>query len=316
MTYERFTDRAKKVMALANQEAQRFNHEYVGTEHVLLGLIKDGTGISANVLKNRGISLQQVRQEVEKLVRVGPETITMGRLPLTPHTQKVLEYAREEAQNLNQSYVGLEHILLGLLREPENIAAQVLTNLGVHLEAVRREVLDLLGHGNKLANNIGSTDCSEQEVAKSSDIEKMKELIAKDEPRKIAQNIMEAQLRSLLMQNELDDELEAATREKEAAVANQDFEKALEIRKRIEELNRKKKPTVEGIATPDEFRVTEMAKGIMEFNTAVSLMRHQLLQLKTAIHEDGILIPKSETTTSLKELMRLIEETIQQLEQP
>jgi ATP-dependent Clp protease ATP-binding subunit ClpC len=145
--FERLTDRARKVMALANQEAQRFNHEYIGTEHILLGLVKEGSGVGANVLKNLGIDLRKVRLEVEKLVKSGPEMVTMGKLPQTPRAKKVIEYAIEEARNLNHNYVGTEHLLLGLLREHDGVAAQVLLNLGLKLEEVREEVLNLLGAG-------------------------------------------------------------------------------------------------------------------------------------------------------------------------
>ncbi|MCE3014316.1 MAG: ATP-dependent Clp protease ATP-binding subunit [Pirellula sp.] len=145
--YERFTDRARKVMQLANQEAQRFNHEYIGTEHILLGLVKEGSGVAANVLKNLDVDLRKIRLEVEKLVQSGPEMVTIGKLPQTPRAKKVIEYSMEEARNLNHNYVGTEHILLGLLREQEGVAAQVLMNLGMKLDDVREEVLNLLGHG-------------------------------------------------------------------------------------------------------------------------------------------------------------------------
>src|SRR4051812_26109308 len=145
--FERFTDRARKVMQLANQEAQRFNHEYVGTEHVLLGLVKEGSGVAANVLKNLDVNLRKIRVEVEKIVQSGPDMVTMGKLPQTPRAKKVIEYAIEEARNLNHNYVGTEHLLLGLLREQEGVAAQVLMNLNLKLEEVREEVLNLLGHG-------------------------------------------------------------------------------------------------------------------------------------------------------------------------
>src|SRR6059036_4116 len=144
--YERFTDRARKVMQLANQEAQRFNHEYIGTEHILLGLVKEGSGVAANVLKNLDIDLRKIRLEVEKIVQSGPDMVTMGKLPQTPRAKKVIEYSIEEARNLNHNYVGTEHLLLGLLREWEGVAAQVLMNLGLRLEDVREEVLNLLGH--------------------------------------------------------------------------------------------------------------------------------------------------------------------------
>src|SRR5437763_6691573 len=111
--YERFTDRARKVMQLANQEAQRFNHEYIGTEHILLGLIKEGQGVAGHVLKNFAIDLDTVRQEVEKIVRPGPDLVTLGKLPQTPRARSAINYAIEEARNLNHNYVGTEHLLLG-----------------------------------------------------------------------------------------------------------------------------------------------------------------------------------------------------------
>jgi len=154
--FERFTDRARKVMALANQEAQRFNHEYIGTEHILLGLVKEGSGVGANVLKNLDVDLRKVRLEVEKLVKAGPEMVTMGKLPQTPRAKKVIEFAIEEARNLNHNYVGTEHLLLGLLREHDGVAAQVLMNLGLKLEQVREEVLNLLGAGNDTDEGGGS----------------------------------------------------------------------------------------------------------------------------------------------------------------
>src|SRR5258706_509065 len=143
--FDRFPDRAKKVMNLARQEAQRFNHEYLGTEHILLGLVQEGSGVAANVLKNMSIDLNKIRAEVEKIVKTGPSMVTMGQLPFTPRAKKVLELSMEEASNLGHNYIGTEHLLLGLIKENEGIAAQVLMNLGVKLEDVREEVLDFLG---------------------------------------------------------------------------------------------------------------------------------------------------------------------------
>jgi ATP-dependent Clp protease ATP-binding subunit ClpC len=143
--FDRFTDRAKKVMNLARQEAQRFNHEYLGTEHILLGLVHEGSGVAANVLRQMNIDLAKIRSEVEKLVKSGPSMVTMGQLPFTPRAKKVLELSMEEASNLGHNYIGTEHLLLGLIKENEGIAAKVLTNLNVKLEDVREEVLEFLG---------------------------------------------------------------------------------------------------------------------------------------------------------------------------
>lgn len=143
--FERFTDHARMVMAIANQEAQRFNHEYIGTEHILLGLIKDGAGVGAAVLKDLGIDPATVIIEVEKLTRVGPEMVSMGRLPLTPRAKKVVEYAIEEARDMGHQHIGTEHLLLGLLREHDGIAAQVLMSLdGITVPTVKEKILDTL----------------------------------------------------------------------------------------------------------------------------------------------------------------------------
>jgi ATP-dependent Clp protease ATP-binding subunit ClpC len=159
--FDRFTDRAKKVMSFARQEAMKFNHEYIGTEHILLGLVQEGSGVAANVLKNMTIDLDKIRHEVEKIVKTGPSMVTMGQLPFTPRAKKVLELSLEEASQLSHNYIGTEHLLLGLIRENEGIAAQVLMNLGVKLEEVREEVLEFLGASEN--NNEDEGENSEQQ---------------------------------------------------------------------------------------------------------------------------------------------------------
>lgn len=139
--FDKFTNRAKQVIKLAKKEAQRLNHNYLGTEHVLLGLLKLGQGVAVNVLRNLNIDFETVRGEVEKLVGYGPEIQVYGDPALTGKVKKVFEFANEEAANLNHNYVGTEHLLLGLLRQTDGVAAQVLENLNVNLKEVRKEVL-------------------------------------------------------------------------------------------------------------------------------------------------------------------------------
>jgi ATP-dependent Clp protease ATP-binding subunit ClpC len=139
--FDKFTNRAKQVIKLAKKEAQRLNHNYLGTEHVLLGLLKLGQGVAVNVLRNLNIDFETVRSEVEKLVGYGPEIQVYGDPALTGKVKKVFEFANEEAANLNHNYVGTEHLLLGLLRQTDGVAAQVLENLNVNLKEVRKEVL-------------------------------------------------------------------------------------------------------------------------------------------------------------------------------
>ena len=143
--FNRFTERARKVIILAKEEARRFNHDYIGTEHILLGLIREGEGVAAAVLQKTGLSLDTIRFEVEKLVQPGPTTQILGDIPFTPRAKKVLELAAEEARSLGHNYIGTEHILLGLIREGEGVASQVLLNLGLDLNKVRSEVMELLG---------------------------------------------------------------------------------------------------------------------------------------------------------------------------
>lgn len=143
--FERFTDRARKVMALANQEAQRFNHEYIGSEHILLGLVKEGSGVASSVLQRLGVDLATARKAVEELMVPGDTAVTMGKLPQTPMGKLVIQHAISESKKLNHNYVGTEHLLLGLLHEPESMAFRVLTKCGITAKKVREDVMDLLG---------------------------------------------------------------------------------------------------------------------------------------------------------------------------
>ena len=145
--FERFTDRARKVMAIANEQVQQFNHQYIGTEHIFLGLAKEGGGTGAAVLKNLGVDIEKMLPEVEQLFKLkgGRDAVAPGKIPQTQNAIKVIEYAIEEARNLNHDYIGTEHILLGLLRVSEGIASQVLVNLGVSIENARMEIEKLPG---------------------------------------------------------------------------------------------------------------------------------------------------------------------------
>lgn len=145
--FNRFTERARKVVLLAKEEAKRFNHDYIGTEHVLLGLIREGEGVAAAVLQKLGLSPDNIRLEVEKLVQPGPATMVSGDIPFTPKAKKVIELAMDEARALGHNYIGTEHLLLGLIREGEGVASQVLLNMGLDLNKVRNEVMNLLGSG-------------------------------------------------------------------------------------------------------------------------------------------------------------------------
>ncbi|MEJ3750145.1 Clp protease N-terminal domain-containing protein, partial [Actinomycetes bacterium KLBMP 9797] len=147
--FERFTDRARRVVVLAQEEARMLNHNYIGTEHILLGLIHEGEGVAAKALESLGISLEGVRQQVEEIIGQGQQAPS-GHIPFTPRAKKVLELSLREALQLGHNYIGTEHILLGLIREGEGVAAQVLVKLGADLNRVRQQVIQLLsGHVEK-----------------------------------------------------------------------------------------------------------------------------------------------------------------------
>src|SRR5579859_4999395 len=141
--FDKFTERARKVLTLAQEEAQRFNHNYIGTEHLLLGLVREGDGVAAKVLGNMGVELNKVRSAVEFIIGRG-DRMVMGEIGLTPRAKKVIELAVDEARRLNHHYIGTEHLLLGLVREGEGIAAGVLESLGVNLEKVRTQTIQVL----------------------------------------------------------------------------------------------------------------------------------------------------------------------------
>jgi len=141
--FDKFTERARKVLSLAQEEAQRFQHNYIGTEHLLLGLVREGDGVAARVLNNMGVELIKVRSAVEFIIGRG-DRIVLGEIGLTPRAKKVIELAVDEARRLNHHYIGTEHLLLGLVREGEGIAAGVLANLGINLEKVRTQTIQVL----------------------------------------------------------------------------------------------------------------------------------------------------------------------------
>jgi len=143
--FGRCSEQARKVMALANQEAQRFNHEFIGPEHILLGLVKAGAGSGAQALKNLGIDLHKVRMQVEKISKPGPDMVVQGKLPQTPMAKKVIDSAIEEAGKLGSNFVGTEHLLLGLLNVSDTVVLAVFRNLNIDPEEIRREVKAELG---------------------------------------------------------------------------------------------------------------------------------------------------------------------------
>jgi ATP-dependent Clp protease ATP-binding subunit ClpA len=222
--YERFTDRARKIMQHANQEAQRLNHEYIGTEHILLGLVKEGSGVAVDMLKNLNIDLRKIQLEIEKIVQSGPDMVTMGKLHQTPRAKKAIEYAIEEARNLNDDTVGTRHLLLGLLREQEGVAAQVLMNLGLQIEEVRAELLVIMGKKTR-----SPRAAAPKAVAKA-----------------LAEDLSGLPLEIQNSVREMDAAIEKLNQQKEGAVAVHDFEKAALLRDRAVDLKKKRQRLIHG----------------------------------------------------------------------
>ena len=228
--FERFTDRARSVVVLAQEEARMLGHNYIGTEHLLLGLVHEGQGVAARALASLGISLEAVRQQVEEIIGRGQQA-PPGHIAFTPRAKKVLELALREAQQLGHNYIGTEHILLGLIREGEGVAAQVLVKLGADLERVRQQVIQLLhGHQGKQPADEG------RRRGKRARARLMDDALARIEAldRRLA-----AMERWVGMRPDLDDvdqEIAQVRRDKEAAIDTQDFEAAAALRDKEKEL--------------------------------------------------------------------------------
>jgi ATP-dependent Clp protease ATP-binding subunit ClpA len=203
--FERFTDRARRVVVLAQEEARLLNHNYVGTEHLLLGLIHEGQGVAAKALESLGISLEAVRAQVEEIIGRGQQAPT-GHIPFTPRAKKVLELSLREAKQLGHNYIGTEHILLGLIHEGEGVAAQVLVKLGADLSRARGQVIGLL-----------SGDAATEEAAARTRLVRMT----------VPDDLLEAQ-----------EQFAQVRREKEAAIDAEDFDQAAALRDKEQQLLR------------------------------------------------------------------------------
>jgi ATP-dependent Clp protease ATP-binding subunit ClpA len=232
--FERFTDRARRVVVLAQDEARMLNHNYIGTEHILLGLIHEGEGVAARALESLGISLDAVRQQVEEIVGQGQQAPS-GHIPFTPRAKKVLELSLRESLQLGHEYIGTEHILLGLIREGDGVAAQVLVRLGADLNRVRQQVIQLLhGYQGKEPEPAGTGEGSR--LVKRARAELFEDASARIEAldRRLAAIERWVGLRPDM--GDLDQEIAQVRRDKEAAVGRQDFEAAAELRDKEKQL--------------------------------------------------------------------------------
>jgi ATP-dependent Clp protease ATP-binding subunit ClpA len=228
--FERFTDRARRVVALAQEEARRLNHGWIGTEHILLGLIREGEGVAARTLESLGVSLDAVGQQVEEIIGQGQQAPS-GHIPFTPRAKKVLELSLREALQLGHNYIGTEHILLGLIHEGDGVAAQVLVRLGADLDRVRLQVIGLLyGHPGQ---DVGSAGSRPGERAPAG---LPKEALARFDALDRRLTALERWVGVQPDLEDLDREIAQVRREKEAAIERQDFEAAVSSRAREKQL--------------------------------------------------------------------------------
>jgi ATP-dependent Clp protease ATP-binding subunit ClpC len=226
--FERFTDRARRVMDLAQEEARMFSHNYIGTEHLLLGLVREGEGVAAQVLESLGISLEAVRQQVEEVIGLGQQ-VPSGRIPLTPRAKKVLELARREAFQLGHHYIGTEHLLLGMIREGEGVAAQVLAGLGADLNGVRQQVLRLL-HGSQGQDEPGSARGARKRPPGRRQRGLLPEVLSRVESIDSQLSAIGQRVGAGPETGDLDQQIAQARRGKEAAAGEEDYESAAALR--------------------------------------------------------------------------------------
>jgi hypothetical protein len=224
--FERFTDRARRVVVLAQEEARSLDHNWIGTEHILLGLMREGDGVAAKTLESLGISLDAVRQQVEEIIGRGQQPPS-GHIPFTPRTKKVLELALRESLQLGHNYIGTEHILLGLIREGDGVAAQVLVTLGADLNRVRQQAIQLHGHS---AEEPAPTRSAERELRLLPAVKTHLEAL---EQRLTA---IEQRVGTGPDSSDLDEQIEMVRTEKEAAVDARDYAQAASLRNREKEL--------------------------------------------------------------------------------
>jgi hypothetical protein len=234
--FERFTDRARRVVVLAQEEARMLNHNYIGTEHILLGLIHEGEGVAAKALESLGISLEAVRQQVEEIIGQGQEAPS-GHIPFTPRAKKVLELSLREALQLGHNYIGTEHILLGLIREGEGVAAQVLVKLGADLNRVRQQVIQLL-HGYQGQEPGAAAAGAEPQAGPAGRPERrqLAELRRRIESIDSRLSAIERRVRTGPDLSDLELQIAQASRDKGSAIDAQDFETAAVLRDREREL--------------------------------------------------------------------------------
>jgi ATP-dependent Clp protease ATP-binding subunit ClpC len=274
--FERFTDRARRVVVLAQEEARMLNHNYIGTEHILLGLIHEGEGVAAKALESLGISLEAVRQQVEEIIGQGQQAPS-GHIPFTPRAKKVLELSLRESLQLGHNYIGTEHILLGLIREGEGVAAQVLVKLGADLNRVRQQVIQLL-HGRQGEEPEGPAEARREHRPLSGVVARVDAIDAR-------LSAVERRVGAGPDTSDLDQQIAEVRRERQAAVDAQKYEEAASLRDREKELLAQKADRQEqwAAAHPD---LPSLAEKFRQLTDEIERLR-ALLRARGIEPEDG-----------------------------
>ena len=265
--FERFTDRARRVVVLAQEEARMLDHGYIGTEHLLLGLVHEGEGVAAKALEAMGISLEAVREQVETIIGRGEHTES-GHIPFTPRAKRVLELSLRESSQLGHSYIGTEHILLGLVREGDGVAAQVLVKLGADLNRVRQQVIQQLH---------GRPGESRARIARGERPGEVEDVLARIDSLDGRLTAIERWVGMGPDVPELDQDLARLRREKEAAIDAQDFETAAALRD-------KEKRLLAGQASRDKSE----AAGTSSLAEDIARLSAELDRLRGMLRERGI----------------------------
>jgi hypothetical protein len=277
--FERFTDRGRRVVVLAQEEARMLNHNYIGTEHLLLGLIRESGGVAARALESLGLSLEAVRQQVEEIIGQGQQP-PGGHIPFTPRAKKVLELAHREAHALGHDYIGTEHLLLGLIREGDGVAAQVLVKLGADLNRARQQVIQLVTGGAGAGAASEASQPGQRAGARPFDeaLARIDALTLDELDRRLAAIERWVGMRPDL--DDLDQEIAQVRREKETAIDRQDFEAAVALRDKEKQLLTAR--------TGREKEWTEAAAGRRSLAAEFSRVKAELERLRNILREHGI----------------------------
>ncbi|MBV9446257.1 MAG: UvrB/UvrC motif-containing protein [Streptosporangiaceae bacterium] len=277
--FERFTDRARRVIVLAQQEARMLDHNYIGTEHILLGLIHEGEGVAAKALESLGISLGTVRQQVEEIIGRGQQALT-GHIPFTPRAKHVLELSLREALQLGHNYIGTEHILLGLIREGDGVAAQVLVRLGADLNRVRQQVIQLL-HGITAAEGPSAVPAGPITGGRGRrEREQLAEMATRMESIDSRLHAIAERVGTGPDTHELDQELTQVRRDKMSALDAEDYEHAAVLRDRERELQ------AEQATRKQEW--TEAHPDLTSLAETVQQLTDEVRRLHSLLHRHGI----------------------------